>query len=71
MSDVMLLGILRMPIEYSDTLSVMQLVGRARQAADRIEEDAEEIERLRSELAKANEQSKNFDGQRDALDMLQ
>lgn len=53
MSDVMLLGVLRMPIEYVGApLSPMaQFVSRAREAADRIEADAAEIERLRAALA--------------------
>jgi len=77
MSDAMLLGVLRMPIEYDGgPLSpIAQLVGRARQAADRIESDAAEIERLRSELAKANEQSELFERgwylRGDALEKLQ
>lgn len=50
MSDVMLLGVLRMPIEYvGGPLSpIAQLVVRAREAADRIEADAATIAAERS-----------------------
>ena len=50
MSDVMLLGVLRMPIEYvGGPLSPMaQFVSRAREAADRIEADAATIAAERS-----------------------
>ena len=48
MSDVMLLGVLRMQVLYpTDAMWLHQFVDRARQAADRIEADAAEIERLR------------------------
>jgi hypothetical protein len=51
MSDVMLLGVLRMPVPYPvDAMWLHQFVDRARQAADRIEADAAEIERLRAAL---------------------
>ena len=51
MSDVMLLGVLRMPLPSPvDPLTLAQFVGRARQAASRIEADAAEIERLRDAL---------------------
>jgi hypothetical protein len=54
MSDVMLLGVLRMPVRPdSDPMTLHQFIGRARQAADRIEADAAEIERLRDVLAYA------------------
>jgi len=49
MGDTMLLGVLRMPMDDPDPVQLMQFVGRARQAADRIEADAKEIERLREE----------------------
>jgi hypothetical protein len=51
MSDTMLLGVLRMPVNYvGGPLSPMaQLVARAREAADRIESDAIELARLRAE----------------------
>lgn len=52
MSDTILLGVLRMPLpDNPDPLTLAQLAGRARQAADRIERDAEEIERLSAENA--------------------
>ena len=44
MSDLMLLGVLRMPMDDADPLAVAQYVARGRQAAD-------EIERLRAEVA--------------------
>ena len=53
MSDLMLLGVLRMPMDNPDPLTLHQFVGRARQAADRIEADAKEIDRLTAELAQA------------------
>jgi len=50
MSDTMLLGVLRMPIgDNPDPITLAQFVDRARQAADRIESDTEEIERLRED----------------------
>jgi hypothetical protein len=50
MSDVMLLGVLRMPMpESPDPMTLRQFVSRARQAADRIEADGDEIQRLRGE----------------------
>ncbi len=52
MSDVMLLGVLRMPMpDEPDTLTLRQFVDRAREAADRIEADADELARLRAEAA--------------------
>lgn len=51
MSDLMLLGVLRMPVPYTvDAIWLRQFVDRARQAADRIEADADEITRLRAEV---------------------
>jgi hypothetical protein len=76
MSDVMLLGVLRMPVPYPvDAMWLHQFVDRARQAAERIEADAAEIERLRAALAKANEQAERFERgwylRGDALEKLQ
>lgn len=52
MSDVMLLGVLRMPIEFlQDGLYLLQFIDRAREAADRIEADAERIQLLEARLA--------------------
>ena len=45
MSDVMLLGVLRMPMEDPDPMALYQFVATARQAADRIESDAVELQR--------------------------
>ncbi len=51
MSDVMLLGVLRMPLpEEPDQVTLAQFQARACEAADRIERDAAEIERLREAL---------------------
>jgi hypothetical protein len=50
MSDVMLLGVLRMPMpDEPDTMTLRQFVSRARQAACRIEADADELAELRTE----------------------
>jgi hypothetical protein len=49
MGDTMLIGVLRMPMDDPDPVQLMQFVGRARQAADRIEADAKEIERLKAD----------------------
>ena len=46
MTDTMLLGVLRMPMDDPDPLTLHQFVSRARQAAD-------EIDRLHTELANA------------------
>ena len=49
MSDQMLLGVLRAPAPHPDhPLGIIQLVDRARQAADLIESQAKEIEQLRA-----------------------
>jgi hypothetical protein len=53
MSDLMLTGVLRMPMDNPDPLTLRQFVDRARQAADRIEADAKGIDRLTAELAQA------------------
>lgn len=51
MDDLILLGVLRMPITYkSDQITLHQFVACAREAADRIEADSLEIERLRAEI---------------------
>ncbi len=52
MSDLMLLGILRMPDASiaGDCAGFMQFISAARGAADRIESDAKIIEQLRAEL---------------------
>ncbi|MCO7217738.1 hypothetical protein [Halomonas sp. OfavH-34-E] len=47
MSDTMLLGALRAPVDDRDDIQLMQLVACAREAADRIERDAAELQRLR------------------------
>ena len=49
MSDTMLLGVLRMPMDNPDPVRLRQFVSRARQAADRIEADAREIARLQKD----------------------
>lgn len=46
MSDTMLLGVLRMPVDDHSDLSLVQFIGRAREAADRIEMDAAHIAEL-------------------------
>ena len=49
MSDVMLLGVLRMPMpDNPDTMTLRQFVSRAQQAACRIEADADELSELRA-----------------------
>lgn len=52
MSDVMLLGVLRMPIEFNPApLSQMaQFVSRAREAADRIEELQRQLDAKQAEI---------------------
>ena len=50
MGDMMLLGVLRMRMDNPTPLQLAQFIARARQAADRIEADAKEIERLRLAL---------------------
>ena len=67
MSDVMLLGVLRMPVEYtgSPLSPLSQLVARAREAADRIEADAATIAAERSSrgmfVARLENMQKNGD----------
>ena len=54
MSDLMLLGVLRMPMDDADPLAVAQYVARGRQAAD-------EIERLRAEVAGLREDAERLE----------
>ena len=54
MSDLMLLGVLRMPMDGADPITLHQFIDRARQAADRIEADAKEIAALRKALLEWN-----------------
>lgn len=56
MSDLMLLGVLRMPLEMvqSDPATLIQFVARAHAAAERIEADAKLIEQLRAQLHTGN-----------------
>jgi hypothetical protein len=52
MSDVMLLGVLRMPMpDNPDALTLRQFVSRAQQAACRIEADTDEISELKEAYA--------------------
>lgn len=63
MSDVMLLGVLRMPQELlTSELSLLQFIDRARQAADRIEDDAERIEALKRDAKIANARADQAEG---------
>ncbi|MDV6318765.1 hypothetical protein [Chromohalobacter sp. HP20-39] len=56
MSDTMLLGVLRMPVDDHGDIHLMQLIERAREAADRIEVDAKVIaeERKRADALAAH-----------------
>ena len=64
MSDVMLMGILKMPLPDNptqlDALTWIQFRGTALQAAERIEADANTIERLTAELAAARETARRL-----------
>lgn len=57
MSDVMLLGVLGMPLPDNpaemDAMTWLQFRARARQAAERIAADADEIERLKDAVRSA------------------
>ena len=53
MSNLMLLGVLRMPFDDRGDLHLVQLKQRCLQAADQIESDESEIEALRSLIMKA------------------
>ena len=55
MSDTMLLGVLRMPVAVHGDLDLAQLIGRAREAADRIEADARRIAELEADVAMLGE----------------
>ena len=56
MSDTMLLGVLRMPMDNPTPLQLAQFITRARQAASQIEADAKEIEWLKAKLAETESQ---------------
>jgi len=58
MSDAMLLGVLRMPEEMitGSTLSLVQFINRAREAADRIARDADLIDDLTEALQAITDQ---------------
>lgn len=49
LSDTMLVGVLRMPVETYGTIHLFQFVQRAREAADRIEQYSEKLTRLKAE----------------------
>ncbi|WP_258178881.1 hypothetical protein [Burkholderia multivorans] len=63
MSDLMLLGILRMPADsiVGDCEGIMQFVSAARGAADRIEADAKLIAELRAALEAAAADTERLD----------
>ncbi len=50
MSDAMLIGVLRMPVDDHGDIALMQLISRAQEAADRLEGDALKIDQLREAL---------------------
>lgn len=50
MSDLMLIGVLRMPMDNASPLDVFQYVARGRQAADQIEADEKELDRQRVQI---------------------
>ena len=50
MSDLMLLGVLRMPFNTNGDLHLMQLAGRCHDAADRIESDTRRIAELETRV---------------------
>src|SRR5690554_360182 len=51
MSDLMLIGVLRMPVTpQSDELTLRQYIDRGRQAADLIEQQAAEIDALKAHV---------------------
>jgi len=61
MSDVMLIGVLRMPIpDNPDPLTLNQFVSRARQAADRIESDAAKLKELSAEVERLRADAERY-----------
>ena len=61
MSDVMLLGVLRMPMDFPfDELTHIQVVSRCREAADRIESDTRRIEDLERQLAECQQDAQRY-----------
>lgn len=64
MSDVMLLGVLRMPMSVEtweeDPIAVAQFIASAREAADRIEHDAKTIQELAEALRRCRFDSLNM-----------
>lgn len=64
MSDMMLIGSLRCPINDHNDIQVMQLMSRAREAADKIEADILRIITLEQNIKKLEafwEQSREID----------
>lgn len=66
MSDVMLLGVLRMPMDNPDPMTLRQFVARARQAACRIEADSDEIDELRAECEALRKDAERYRWIRDS-----
>lgn len=67
MSDLMLLGVLRMPMpDDPDPMTLRQFVSRARQAACRIEADTDELEDLRTKCEALRKDAERYRWLRDA-----
>ena len=67
MSDVMLLGVLRMPMpDAPDQMTLRQFVSRARQAACRIEADTDELEELRAKCEAMRKDAERYRKMRSA-----
>lgn len=61
MSDAMLLGVLRMPWNDQDDLTLIQIKSRMHEAADRIEDDAKRIDQLLQECDALSNQVQSLD----------
>jgi len=67
MGDTMLLGVLRMPVDDHGDISLKQFIDRGRQAADRIERDADRIAELEAERYAIAEERDTFAAQMERL----
>lgn len=72
MSDIMLLGVLRMPVDpaTASPIEIMQYVARGQEAADRIEADAVRIRHLEDHVSRLEQAVVDHVGHQEAARSL-